>query len=88
MARPNQNPIMDSAPLLYLTGEEVHVGDRVQYRASYATVVFVSNGEDYECATGYEDHAGADRGVIICDDDGGLTTLGEPSEDLVYMGRG
>jgi hypothetical protein len=78
---------MESAPLLYLTGEEVHAGDRVQYRASYATVVFVSDGENYEYSTGYEDHAGADRGLIVCDDDGGLETLGEPNEELVFVGR-
>ncbi len=78
---------MDSAPLLYTTGEEVHAGDRVQYRASFATVVFVSDGENYEYSTGYEDHSGADRGLILCDDDGEESTLGEPDEQLVFVGR-
>jgi hypothetical protein len=79
---------MDSAPLLYTTGEEVRAGDRVQYCAKFATVVFVSDGENYECSTGYEDYAGADRGIMICDDDGELNKLSEPDEQLVFVGRG
>ena len=79
---------MESAPLLYTTGEEVHAGDRVQYRACYATVVFVSDGENEEYSTGYEDYGGAARGLVICDDDGELNTLGEPDEQLVFVGRG
>ncbi len=78
---------MDAAPLLYSTGEEVHAGDRVQYCATYATVVFVSDGENYEYSSGYEDHMGADRCVMICDDDGTVNTLGEPDEHLVFLGR-
>jgi len=79
---------MESASLLYTTGEEVHARDRVQYRGTFATVVAVSDGENYELATGYEDHAGAGRGVIICDDDGGLTTLGDYDEQLLFVERG
>jgi hypothetical protein len=78
---------MEAGPLLYTTGEEVHAGDRVQYCAGFATVVFVSDGESYEYSNGYEDHVGADRGLIICDDDGTLNTLGEPDEQLVFVGR-
>ena len=88
MVRLNCITFMESAPLLYMSGEEVHAGDRVQYRAKYATVVFVSDGENEEYATGYDDYGGADRGLIVCDDDGELTTLGEPDEQLVYIGRG
>ncbi len=79
---------MDTAPLLYTTGEEVHTGDRVQYCADFATVVFVSDGENYEYATGYEDHIGAERCLMVCDDDGEVSTLGEPDEQLVFVGRG
>lgn len=72
-----------------MTGEDVHAGDRVQYRGIYATVVFVSRGDcDEEIAPGYEDYAGADRGIIINDDDGTVTELGEPDEDLLLMDRG
>jgi hypothetical protein len=78
---------MDATPLLYTTGEEVHAGDRVQYCASFATVVFVSDGENYEYSSGYEDRVGSDRGLIVCDDDGTLNSLGEPGEQLVFMGR-
>jgi hypothetical protein len=78
---------MDATPLLYFTGEEVHAGDRVQYCATYATVVFVSDGENYEYASGYEDYGGSDRGVMICDDDGTVSTLGDPDEQLAFLGR-
>ncbi|HVM49868.1 MAG TPA: hypothetical protein VMU04_17700 [Candidatus Acidoferrum sp.] len=78
---------MDAAPLLYTTGEEVHAGDRVQYRANFATVVFVSDGETCEYSSGYEDYVGSDRGLIVCDDDGSLTTVGDADEELVLMGR-
>jgi hypothetical protein len=83
----NQVTHMDTAPLLYTTGEEVHAGDRVQYRASFATVVFVSDGENCEYSRGYEDYAGSDRGLMVCDDDGTLDKLGEPDEQLVFVGR-
>jgi hypothetical protein len=79
---------MESASLLYTTGEEVRVGDRVQYRGAFATVVCVSDGENYELATGYEDYAGAERGVMICDDDGELTTLNDYDEQLSFVERG
>ena len=78
---------MDAAPLLYTTGEEVHLGDRVQYCANFATVVFISDGENYEYANGYEDYVGSDRGLMICDDDGTLNTLGETDAQLVFVGR-
>jgi hypothetical protein len=78
---------MDTAPLFYTTGEEVHAGDRVQYCANFARVVFVSDGDNYEYANGYEDYVGSERGVLICDDDGSVSTLGEPDDQLVFIGR-
>ena len=56
---------MDSEHLAYLTGEEVHAGDRVQYKGTFATVVFVNDGENEEFSPGYEDHAGSDRGHLL-----------------------
>ncbi len=79
---------MDTETLRYFSGEDVHVGDRVQHRGSYATVVFVSDGENEEFAPGYEEHTGSDRGVIICDDDGATSFLGEPDEHLAFIDRG
>jgi hypothetical protein len=78
---------MDAAPLLYVTGEEIHLGDRVQYRGTFATVVVVSTGETYELAPGYEDQAGAERGVIVCDDDGVVTSLNESDDQLIFVDR-
>lgn len=79
---------MDSGPLLYFTGENVHAGDRVQYRGTYATVVFVSDGETEEFAPGYEDYTGSERGIMICDDDGQASFIGEPDEQLAFIDRG
>lgn len=79
---------MDSDSLHYLSGEEVHAGDRVQYRGDYASVVFVSNGETEEFSPGYEDLTGSDRGIMIRDDDGQTTVIGEPNEYLSFLDRG
>lgn len=77
-----------SCELYYISGEEVHAGDRVQHGGNYATVVFVSDGNTEDFAPGYEDYTGSDRGVIICDDDGSVTVLGEPDEHLSFIDRG
>ncbi len=79
---------MEAGPLQYLNGEEVHAGDRVQYNGIYATVVFVSDGETEEASPGYEDYAGASRGMLVCDDDGRTTVIGEPDEALSLVDRG
>lgn len=72
----------------YVSGEEVHAGDRVQYNSNYCTVVFVSDGESEEFAPGYEDYTGSERGVMICDDDGDTRFVGEPNEMLSFLDRG
>ena len=74
--------------VLYITGEEIHAGDRVQHRGTFGTIVVVSAGDGSEFAPGYEDHAGADRGVFFCDDDGSVTFVSEYDEDLYFIGRG
>ena len=79
---------MDAELLHYTSGEEIQIGDRVQYGGAFATVVVVSDGETYQLAPGYEDHAGAERGVMICDDDGTLNSTDETDERLVFVGRG
>jgi hypothetical protein len=79
---------MDAELLHYTSGEEIQIGDRVQYGGTFATVVVVSDGETYQLAPGYEDNAGAERGVMICDDDGSLTTVDDTDEQLVFVGRG
>ena len=79
---------MNSGPLQYSSGEEVHAGDRVQYKGTYATVVFISDGENEEFSPGYEDHTGSDRGIMLCDDDGSTSFIGEPDELLSLIDRG
>jgi hypothetical protein len=79
---------MEPALFHYLSGEEVHVGDRVQYRGEYARIVVVSDGDQGEFAPGYEDHSGGERGLMICDDDGNVTFIGEPDGFLEFVERG
>jgi hypothetical protein len=79
---------MDTEQLRYTSGEEIQLGDRVQLAGTYATVVVVSDGENYQTAPGYEDYAGAERGLMICDDDGELTNLDDMDARLVFMERG
>ena len=79
---------MDIDLLHYMSGEEVHAGDRVQHGGNFATVVFVSNGESEEFSAGYEDYTGSERGILLCDDDGGTRFIGDPDEMLTFVDRG
>ena len=79
---------MDFVTLNYITGEEIHAGDRVQYDGIFGTVVFVSDGEFEQFAPGYDDYSGSGRGVVVRDDDGAITNLGEPDLRLVFLERG
>jgi len=79
---------MDAELLHYTTGEEVQLGDRVQYDSTFATVVVVSDGENCQLASGYEDYAGAERGLMICDDDGTRNVIDDTDERLVFIERG
>ena len=79
---------MDAELLHYTSGEEVQLGDRVQLGGTFATVVVVSDGETYQLASGYEDHSGAQRGLIVCDDDGTLTTVDDSDARLIFVERG
>ncbi len=71
----------------YLGGGEVHAGDRVRYKGNAANVVFVSDGDEGEFAPGYEDYYGHKAGLMVSDDDGDLTFLPEPTEDLEFVHR-
>lgn len=79
---------MEVELLHYLSGEAVHAGDRVQHKGDYATVVFVSDGDQEEFAPGYEEYTGSERGIMLCDDDGATTFIGEPDEYLSFIDRG
>ena len=79
---------MENPLLYYLSGEEVHTGDRVQMNGTYGRIVFVSDGDCNESAPGYEDYAGSERGVVWCDDDGTLTFLSDIDGRLEFLDRG
>ncbi len=78
---------MSASGMYYISGEEVHAGDRVQFDGNYATVVFLSSGEIEEFAPGYEDYTGMDAGVLLCDDDGGTRMITGPDERLAFIDR-
>jgi hypothetical protein len=80
---------MDLEPphLFYLTGEEVHAGDRVRYRGVFATVVGVSDGENGEFSPGYTEWSGTERGIVVVDDDGEVSNLSETGENLEFVER-
>ncbi len=73
---------MNSATQRYFNGDEVHIRDRIRYRGVAGTIVFVTDGETGEFAPGYEDYFGHEAGLMFCDDDGDLTFLREPDEEL------
>jgi hypothetical protein len=70
---------------LYQSGEEIHAGDRVRYKGTAATIAFVTDGEDGEYASGYTDYRGYEAGIMLRDDDGALTFLHEPEEELEFV---
>jgi hypothetical protein len=78
---------MDSERVNYSTGDAIRPGDRVQYHGTFAKVVFVTDGEECESCPGYEGYSGYDRGLVICDDDGTTSVLGEPDEELILVTR-
>jgi hypothetical protein len=79
---------MDATVLNYISGEEIHAGDRVQYKGNYATVVYVNAGGGEDYAPGYEDYIGSEPGVILCDDDGATNSIGIPDASLEFIDRG
>ena len=79
---------MDAELLHYTSGEEVQLGDRVLFDGTLATVVAVSDGENYQLAPGFEDYAGLDRGLLICDDDGTRTNVDDTDFRLRFVDRG
>jgi hypothetical protein len=50
-------------------------------------VVFVSDGDEGEFSSGYEDYHGHEAGIMVCDDDGITTFVPEPNEDLEFVRR-
>lgn len=71
----------------YLSGGEVHAGDRVRFKGTAANVAFVSDGDEGEFSIGYEDYYGHEAGLMLCDDDGELVFLAEPNEELEFVRR-
>jgi hypothetical protein len=82
---PAEDPLSSLAR--YASGEEVRLGDRVRFQETLARVVFVSDGTDCQCATGYEDYRGYDAGILICDDNGGTDFLGADDARVQLVGH-
>jgi len=73
--------------MFYTTGEEVHLNDRIRYRGSFGTVVVVCGGGTSEYAPGFSDYSGYDRGIIITDDDGVVSSLTDTDPELEFVDR-
>ena len=73
---------MKSVIQSYFNGEAIHIRDRVRYKGVSGTIVFVTDGDEGEFSPGYEDYFGHEAGLMFSDDDGDLTFLREPDEDL------
>ena len=78
---------MDAQLPHYLTGGEVHAGDRVRYKGSSARVLFVSDGDSGDFSPGYSDYRGHEAGIMRSGEEDALTFLREPDEDLEFVGR-
>ena len=76
-----------SPAINYFTGEEIHAGDRVQFKGNFGRVVFVSDGAEEEFEAGFGEYTGTERGVMVCDDDGETSFVGEPDEMLMFVDR-
>ena len=48
-------------------------------------MAFVSDGEEGEFSAGYADYHGHEAGIMLCDDDGILTFVPEPDENLEFV---
>ncbi len=69
----------------YRSGGAVHAKDRIRYKGTAGRVVFVSDGDREEFATGYAEYQGHEAGIMISDDDGELTFFREADEELVLV---
>lgn len=72
----------------YSTGQEIHAGDAIRYKKHTGTIAFVSDGQQGQFASGFADYCGFEAGIMVSNDDGELTLLSEPDEDLEFIGRG
>jgi hypothetical protein len=48
----------------------------------------VSDGELEELSPGFEDYTGSSRGLVVCDDDGSVSNVGESDDRLSFVDRG
>lgn len=75
-----------SFELHYITGEEIHIGDRVLFSGLNAVVVIVIGRREY--APGYVQAAGDERGFVMCTDDGQMYMYEYADEDIEFLSRG
>ncbi|HMJ87591.1 MAG TPA: hypothetical protein VK504_30645 [Vicinamibacterales bacterium] len=72
----------------YLTGEEIHIGDRVLFSGHPAIVVVVIGRNEY--APGYprEGRSNDERGFVMRTDDGQMYMYEYADEDIKLLSRG
>lgn len=71
----------------YISGEEIHVGDRVLFGGHPATVVAVIARGEYEHGFVAEDWSSYDRGFLMRTDDGQLYMYDYADEDVELVAR-
>jgi len=71
----------------YLTGEEMHVGDRVLFGGHAATVVVVIDRGEYGPGFVAEDWSDQEHGFLMRTDDGTLYMYDVADEDVRLIAR-
>lgn len=72
----------------YLTGQEIHAGDRVRFKGNAGNIAFVSDGKGGQFASGFADYNGYEAGIMVSIDDGELMFIPQPNTELEFLARG
>jgi hypothetical protein len=72
----------------YLTGEEIHAGDRVLFGGHPVTIVAVIGRGEYASEFVAEDWSDHERGFVMRTDDGQLYMYEYADEDVKLVSRG
>jgi hypothetical protein len=76
----------------YLSGEEIHIGDRVQYGQCFATILLVVDREEWPAGETEEGRqywrTEWKSGFLLKQDPGARLFLPEADEDLTFVSRG
>jgi hypothetical protein len=80
--------IDSSRDLHYVSGEEIHVGDRIRFGGHPGTIMVVIGRGEYAEGFAAEDWRDYERGFLIRTDDGSLYMYDYADEDIEFLARG